>query len=559
MAGTGARCRMAVGDFVSDIVGNTVTGVGDVVTGVGTDFGNMVTDLGGGIAGLSNTDLGNMVTDLGGGIAGIGQDVYNNTVGLASDPSNILSGINALANLTGRTNPVTGPLSMAYNFAAQGEKDKNLGINNPSLLGRGFRSLVPGFIQKPVFDFLGVTGDPDPFGGYGSPEAQEEGVAGIDTGSTGGDATYDVGGGGQPVDTSQVTTYGGSEFGFDPDPDQPGPDQAQVDANISRSRSLETMDWDESEEGQAAADAAADEESGFGESSDWNKGGAVGFDTGGMAVGRFGAYMGDEDDAAELAQVSAEQETIRRFDEMEKNRQLQQEIRQAQFLKRQQELEPGERLFSETASPETRTSSSRAVIPPGFLNRNIPVGIEILQNFSKQQLTSLPAEVMKRHNFKQQAIRKNKQDSLKITYKINNAPDFITNTLVDAKEVRASLKRSKQETIDHFARKFKNVQKTLGFGTTLTLSPENLNAVLNADYTTSPNHRNFSGNVGIPLSDDTTVNVGAQRNLVEGGENFNTYEVGVNKKLGEGILGLNVRKNPRENYFGINFNMPLNP
>ena len=244
---------------------------------------------------------------------------------------------------------------------------------------------------------------------------------------------------------------------------------------------------------------------------------------------------------------------------MEKNRQLEQEIMQDQFLKRQLELEPGERIFAQTASHETRTIRSKAVIHAKFLNRNIPVGIEVLQNFSKQQLTSLPAEVMKRHNFKQQAIRKNKQDSLKITYKIDKAPDFITNTLIDPKEVRASLKKSKQETIDNFARKFKNVQKTLGFGTTLTLSPENLNAVLNADFTKGPNYRNLSGNVGIPLSDNTTVNVGAQRNLVEGGQDFNTYEGGVNTKVGGGILGLNVRKNPRENYFGINFNMPLNP
>ena len=453
-----------------------------------------------------------------GGIASIGQDVYNNTVGLASDPGNILGAINALANLTGRTNPVTAPLSMAYNFAAQGEKDKNLGINNPSLLGRGLRSLVPGFVQKPVFDALGVTGDHS-FDGYGSPEAQEEGVAGIDTSGTNPNAAI-----------------GGSEFSMDGDGD-------------TTDTSTDTTD--------TSTDTTSQTEDDYDGSDDYARGGAVGFDTGGMAVGRFGAYMGDEDDAAELAQVSAEQETIRRFDEREKNRQLQQEIRQDQFLKRQQELEPGERLFSQTASPETRTSSSRAVIPAGFLNRNIPVGIEVLQNFSKQ-LTGLPAEVMKRHNFKQQAIRKNKQDSLKITYKIDNAPDFITNTLVDAKEVRASLKRSEQETIDNFARKFKNVQKTLGFGTTLTLSPENLNAVVNADYTTSPNHRNFSGNVRIPLSDDTTVNVGAQRNLIEGGQDFNTYEAGVNKKLGIGNLGINYKRNPRENYVGATFNMPLN-
>lgn len=486
-----------VGDFVGDMVGTAVGGVGNVVGDVVGSVGDIATDLTGPQ-----------------GIAGLAQDVYNNTV---NDPGAMMG----IANVAGRVagipglTAVAGPASIALGYMGQGERDKTLGINNPTALGRLARSLVPSIVQRPVFDLLGVTGDHS-FDGYGTAEAEEEGVAGIDT--------------------SGNTAVGGSEFSMD-DPD----------TDTDTSTSTDTGDMQDPD----------DIDYGYDEDDDWAEGGAVGFDTGGMAVGRFGAYMGDEDDAAELAQVSAEQENIRRFNEMEKNRQLQQEIRQDQFFKSQQELEPGERLFSQTASPETRTSSSRAVIPAGFLNRNIPVGIEILQNFSKQ-LTGIPAEVMKRHNFKQQAIRKNKQDSLKITYKIDNARDFMTNTLIDPKEVRASLRRSEQETIDNFARKFKKVQKSLGLGTTFTLSPENLNAVVNADFTMQPNYRNLSGNVRIPLSDDTTVNVGAQRNLVEGGQDFNTYEGGVNTKVGGGILGLNVRKNPRENYVGATFNMPLN-
>ena len=178
-----------------------------------------------------------------GGIASIGQDVYNNTVGLASDPGNILGAINALANLTGRTNPVTAPLSMAYNFAAQGEKDKNLGINNPSLLGRGLRSLVPGFVQKPVFDALGVTGDHS-FDGYGSPEAQEEGVAGIDTSGTNPNAAI-----------------GGSEFSMDGDGD-------------TTDTSTDTTD--------TSTDTTSQTEDDYDGSDDYARGGAVGFWRGGM-------------------------------------------------------------------------------------------------------------------------------------------------------------------------------------------------------------------------------------------------------------------------------------
>ena len=267
----GARCKMVdVGGYVGGIVGNAMEPVDAVVGDIVGNVGDIATDLTGPQ-----------------GIAGLAQDVYNNTV---NDPGAMMG----IANVAGRVGgmpgltAVAGPASIALGYMGQGERDKTLGINNPTVLGRLARSLVPSIVQRPVFDFLGVTGDPDPFGGYGSPEAQEEGVAGIDTGSTGGDATYDVGAGGQPVDTSQVTTYGGSEFGFDPDPDQRGPDQAQVDANISRSRSIETMDWDESDPDTSTdtsdtGDMQDPDDIDYGyDEDDWAEGGAVGFSEGGI-------------------------------------------------------------------------------------------------------------------------------------------------------------------------------------------------------------------------------------------------------------------------------------
>jgi hypothetical protein len=550
--------------FPSDLVNTLGNQLETTAGNIGT-IGNLA---GGLIGGVVDTTV-DATKDAVVGVGDVAKDVYGNTVsafGRAS-PSTVVSGIGTLGNLANvpGLSKVATPVGLALGFMEQGQRDKDLGIKDPSLLGRLARSFLPGPFQRPVLDFMGVTEAPDPFGGYGSPEAQEEGVAGIDTGSTGGDATYDVGAGGQPVDTSQVTTYGGSEFGFDPDPDQRGPDQAQVDANISRSRSLETMDWDESDTDTDTSTDTSDtgdfqdpDDIDYGyDEEDWAKGGAVGFDTGGMAVGRFGAYMGDEDDAAELAQVSAEQQNIQRFDEADYSRDEDADYQLEQFIKHQQELEPGERLFSQTASPETRTSSFKVVIPPGSFNR-IPVGIEVLQNFQRQQLTAWPDEVMKRHKLKQQAMKKNKQTVLKGIFNISKAGKFMTDTLIKPEQLRASLIKAEQETTDEFARKFKNVQKSLGLGTTFTLSPRDLNAIVNADLIQGPNFRNFSGNVRIPLSGDTTVNVGAQRNLIEGGQDFNTYEAGVNTKLGIGNLGINYKRNPRENYFGATFNMPLN-
>lgn len=216
-----------VGDFVGDMVGTAVGGVGNVVGDVATSVGNIATDLGGGIAGLAQ-DTGSLA-----------QDVYNNTV---NDPGAMMG----IANVAGRVGgipglaAVAGPASIALGYMGQGERDKTLGINNPTALGRLARSLVPSIVQRPVFDLLGVTGDHS-FDGYGTAEAEEEGVAGIDT--------------------SGNTAVGGSEFSMD-DPD----------TDTDTSTSTDTGDMQDPD----------DIDYGYDEDDDWAEGGAVGFSKGGI-------------------------------------------------------------------------------------------------------------------------------------------------------------------------------------------------------------------------------------------------------------------------------------
>ena len=458
----GARCKMVdVGGYVGDMVGTAVGGVGNVVGDVATSVGNIATDLGGGIAGLAQ-DTGSLA-----------QDVYNNTV---NDPGAMMG----IANVAGRVGgipglaAVAGPASIALGYMGQGERDKTLGIKDPTALGRLARSLVPSIVQRPIFDFLGVTED-NSFGGYGTAEAEEEGVAGIDT--------------------SGNTAVGGSEFSMD-DPD----------TDTDTSTSTDTGDMQDPD----------DIDYGYDEDDDWAEGGAVGFSEGGI---KFTPEESDE----RLKRLYGER---------------------GSFVENP--------FYTEKITPGTRNEKTNISF------KGIPVGIEVLQNYRQRQLTNYPADVMENNKFKQQKIIESTRKTLKGTFKIDDARDFMIKNLLNPNEIRASVTRSEDEVTNENAEKFRRVANSLGLGTTLTLSPENLNAVLNADYTTSPNHRNFSGNVRIPLSDDTTVNVGAQRNLIEGGQDFNTYEAGVNKKVGGGILGLNVRKNPRENYVGATFNMPLN-
>ena len=227
-AKTGARCKMAnVGDFVGNIVDSAMEPVGGVLGDVATGVGNIATDLGGGIAGLAQ-DTGSLA-----------QDVYNNTV---NDPGAMMG----IANVAGRVagipglTAVAGPASIALGYMGQGERDKTLGIKDPTALGRLARSLVPSIVQRPVFDFLGVTED-NSFGGYGTAEAEEEGVAGIDT--------------------SGNTAVGGSEFSMD-DPD----------TDTDTSTSTDTGDMQDPD----------DIDYGYDEDDDWAEGGAVGFFQGGI-------------------------------------------------------------------------------------------------------------------------------------------------------------------------------------------------------------------------------------------------------------------------------------
>ena len=450
-----------VGDFVGDMVGTAVGGVGNVVGDVATSVGNIATDLGGGIAGLAQ-DTGSLA-----------QDVYNNTV---NDPGAMMG----IANVAGRVGgipglaAVAGPASIALGYMGQGERDKTLGINNPTALGRLARSLVPSIVQRPVFDLLGVTGDHS-FDGYGTAEAEEEGVAGIDT--------------------SGNTAVGGSEFSMD-DPD----------TDTDTSTSTDTGDMQDPD----------DIDYGYDEDDDWAEGGAVGFSKGGI---KFTPEESDE----RLKRLYGER---------------------GSFVENP--------FYTEKITPGTRNERTNISF------KGIPVGIEVLQNYRQRQLTNYPADVMENNKFKQQKIIESTRKTLKGTFKIDDARDFMIKNLLNPNEIRASVTRSEDEVTNENAEKFRRVANSLGLGTTLTLFPDDLNARVNADFTTGPNYRNFSGNVGIPLSDDTTVNVGAQRNLIEGGQDFNTYEGGVNTKVGGGILGLNVRKNPRENYVGATFNMPLN-
>ena len=449
-----------VGSYVGNIVDSAMEPVGGVLGDVATSVGNIATDLGGGIAGLAQ-DTGSLA-----------QDVYNNTV---NDPGAMMG----IANVAGRVagipglTAVAGPASIALGYMGQGERDKTLGINNPTALGRLARSLVPSIVQRPVFDFLGVTGDHS-FDGYGTAEAEEEGVAGIDTSGTNPDAAI-----------------GGSEFSMD-DPD----------TDTSTDTSTDTGDMQDPDS----------IDYGYDEDDDWAEGGAVGFSEGGI---KFTPEESDE----RLKRLYGER---------------------GSFVENP--------FYTEKITPGTRNERTNISF------KGIPVGIEVLQNYRQRQLTNYPSDVMENNKFKQQKIIESTRKTLKGTFKIDDARDFMIKNLLNPNEIRASVTRSEDEVTNENAEKFRRVANSLGLGTTLTLFPDDLNARVNADFTTGPNYRNFSGNVGIPLSDDTTVNVGAQRNLIEGGQDFNTYEGGVNTKVGGGILGLNVRKNPRENYVGINFN-----
>ena len=132
-------------------------------------------------------------------------------------------------------------------------------------------------------------------------------------------------------------------------------------------------------------------------------------------------------------------------------------------------------------------------------------------------------------------------------------------TLSEEKKSTKKKKKVEEKTKEN-EKKFSHVANSLGLGTTFTLSPDDLNARVNLDFKKNPRSRNISGNVDIPITDDTRVNIAAQRNLIEGGQDSTAYGAGVNTKVFDGVgsLGFNLRRNPRETYGGVKFTMPLN-
>ena len=96
-------------------------------------------------------------------------------------------------------------------------------------------------------------------------------------------------------------------------------------------------------------------------------------------------------------------------------------------------------------------------------------------------------------------------------------------------------------------------------GITLALDPDSLNAIVNANYAEKGPSRNLSGDVRIPLSDDTSVNLGAQRNLIEGGPDSTSFNAGLNTPVFDGIgnLGINYRRTPEDSYIGGQVTIPL--
>ena len=244
--------------------------------------------------------------------------------------------------------------------------------------------------------------------------------------------------------------------------------------------------------------------------------------------------------------------------------------------------------YFEKITPRTRNQS--VTIPPTSIG-NIDVGITLLKQEERRIITDIPKKIMELENLKGQERVDTKRAELKGIFKITETPDFMANTLIDPKEIRASRATTEQEVIDAAGEKIKENQKEWAAGITLALSPENLNAIVNADYADRGRFRNLRGDVRIPLSDDTSVNLGAQRNLIEGGPDSTSYNAGLNTVVsddynvnlgaqrnlieggpdstsfnaglntpvfdGIGNLGINYRRTPGDNYIGGQVTIPL--
>jgi hypothetical protein len=244
--------------------------------------------------------------------------------------------------------------------------------------------------------------------------------------------------------------------------------------------------------------------------------------------------------------------------------------------------------YFEKTTPRTRNQS--VTIPPTSIG-NIDVGITLLKQEERRIITDIPKKIMELENLKGQERVDTKRAELKGIFKITETPDFMANTLIDPKEIRASRATTEQEVIDAAGEKIEENQKEWAAGITLALSPENLNAIVNADYADRGRFRNLRGDVRIPLSDDTSVNLGAQRNLIEGGPDSTSYNAGLNTVVlddynvnlgaqrnlieggpdstsfnaglntpvfdGIGNLGINYRRTPGDSYIGGQVTIPL--
>ena len=212
--------------------------------------------------------------------------------------------------------------------------------------------------------------------------------------------------------------------------------------------------------------------------------------------------------------------------------------------------------FYRKITPRTRNQS--ITIPPTSIG-NIDVGITLLENDTRRILSAIPAEIMKRENLKSQERVDTKRAELKGIFKITKTPDFMAGTLIDPKEVRVSMARTEQEVIDAAGKKIGKKAGQVAAGITLALDPDSLNAIVNANYAEKGPSRNLSGDVRIPLSDDTSVNLGAQRNLIEGCPDSTSFNAGLNTSVFDGIgnLGINYRRTPEDSYIGGQVTIPL--
>ena len=201
-----------------------------------------------------------------------------NTQDAANTLSDIVSGAqvaNTAGNLVGISMPgVFGTLAGPVGYGIKAVTDiYSASPTKPGFFGRLWdRQLMP-------FRRLGILSTPEAdvaYGGYGTEEAEQEGVAGIDTGA-GGYAREVTG----PVDVTGLT-LGGSEFGMD------GDGFGNVDPNTEIDTSpgeAATHSDDEAPSDTAGQDSQGNAPDNYDDDDDnvgWSEGGAVGFSKGGI-------------------------------------------------------------------------------------------------------------------------------------------------------------------------------------------------------------------------------------------------------------------------------------